>query len=134
MEKILVEVGYVKGGYSAHIPSLEGCITVGNSISEIEDNINEVVPFHLEGLKENNCLVPKEFEGEYSFVYKLSIEALINYYSGIFTKAALSRITGINERQLWHYAAGVRKPRPEQRKRIEEGLHKLGNELISLSL
>ena len=79
-------------------------------------------------------MVPAIFKGEYKFIFKFSIEAIINYYSGIFTKAALSRITGINERQLWHYAAGLRKPRPQQRKRIEDGLHRLGEELISLTL
>lgn len=55
-------------------------------------------------------------------------------YSGVFTKAALSRVTGINERQLWHYAAGVRKPRRAQAKRIEEGIHRLGKELLTIQL
>ncbi|HEY3370105.1 MAG TPA: type II toxin-antitoxin system HicB family antitoxin [Prolixibacteraceae bacterium] len=134
MEQIIVEVGFVDGNYSAHLPQLPGCVTVGTSLKEIEDNMAEIVPFHLEGQKEQGVDVPAIFNGEYKFIFKLSIEAIINYYSGIFTKAALSRITGINERQLWHYAAGLRKPRPQQRKRIEEGLHRLGEELISLTL
>ncbi|MBP5650434.1 MAG: hypothetical protein J6X01_05085 [Bacteroidales bacterium] len=33
--------------------------------------------------------------------------------------SALSRITGINERQLWHYAAGVHKPRRKQAEKIQ---------------
>lgn len=134
MEKVVVEIGFVGGQYSAHLPELPGCITVGSSIKEIEDNIAEVVPFHIEGQREADGEVAAVFDGDYTFTYKLSIEALLNYYSGIFTKAALSRITGINERQLWHYAAGLRNPRPAQRKRIEEGLHKLGQELTSLVL
>lgn len=134
MEKVIVEVGFIDGGYSAHLPELPGCITVGGSLKEIEENIAEVVPFHIEGQREAGGEVSTVFDGDYSFTFKLSIEALLNYYSGIFTKAALSRITGINERQLWHYAAGLRNPRPKQRKRIEEGLHKLGQELISLAL
>lgn len=134
MEKVEVRVEFNGDGYSAALPILPGCFAVGNTLSEIETDIAEVVPFHIEGQRKYGGEVPAVFDGEYEFVYKLSIEALINYYSGIFTKAALSRITGINERQLWHYAAGLRKPRPEQRKRIEDGLHKLGKELISLTL
>ncbi|MCK9638406.1 MAG: hypothetical protein M0R39_00730 [Prolixibacteraceae bacterium] len=57
-----------------------------------------------------------------------------NQISDISTKAALSRITWINQRQLWHYASGMRKPRPAQRKRIEEGLHKLGAELLKIGI
>lgn len=134
MEKVIVEIGFVDGQYSAHLPELPGCITIGRSLKEIEDNMAEIVPFHIEGQREASGEVATVFDGEYTFTYKLSIEALLNYYSGIFTKAALSRITGINERQLWHYAAGISNPRPKQRKRIEEGLHKLGQELISLVL
>lgn len=134
MEQVIVEIGFVDGNYSAHLPQLPGCVTIGSSLKEIEDNMMEIVPFHLEGQKESGGEIPKVFNGSYKFTFKLSIEAMINYYSGIFTKAALSRITGINERQLWHYAAGLRKPRPQQRRRIEEGLHRLGEELISLTL
>jgi len=134
MKEVIVEIGFVDGNYSAHLPQLPGCVTIGSSLKEIENNMIEIVPFHLEGQRESGGEIPSIFKGPYKFVFKLSIEAMINYYSGIFTKAALSRITGINERQLWHYASGLRKPRPQQRKRIEEGLHRLGEELISLTL
>jgi hypothetical protein len=88
----------------------------------------------LEGQKESDGIIPDEFKGEYELVFKLSVEAFLNAYSDVFTKAALSRITGINERQLWHYAAGVRKPRPAQRKRIEDGIRQLAGKLLSLEL
>ena len=57
-----------------------------------------------------------------------------NKFSGIFTKAAFNRVTGINERQLWHYAASVRHPRQVQRKRIVNSMHQLGKELLSVDL
>lgn len=134
MEKIIVEVFYTNNGYSAHIPLLPGCITVGNTIEEVEKYMQEALSFHLSGLEESGGFIPDLFKGDYQLVYKLSTEALLNAYSNIFTKAALSRVTGINERQLWHYAAGLKKPRPAQAKRIETGLHKLGTELLNIRL
>ncbi|MFA6402318.1 MAG: type II toxin-antitoxin system HicB family antitoxin [Salinivirgaceae bacterium] len=134
MEKIIVEVYYSGNNYSAYIPLLPGCITVGDTIEEIEKNMKVAVPFHLEGQSESGGMIPEVFKDEYELVFKLSAEALLNAYSNIFTKAALSRITGINERQLWHYAAGVSKPRPAQLKRIEDGIHKIGRQLIAVSL
>ena len=133
-EKVIVEVSYTGNNYSAHIPILPGCITTGSSLFEIRKNIEEIVPFHIEGMQEDNDKYPSIFNEDYIFIYKLSTEALINEFSGIFTKSALSRVTGINERQLWHYAAGVRLPRKEQRRRIVDGLHKLGKELLSVDL
>lgn len=134
MEKIIVEVYFTGTNYSAHVPQLPGCVAVGDSIEEIEKSMNSAVPFHIEGQSESDGNIPDVFKGEYELVYKFSAEALLNAYSNIFTKAALSRITGINERQLWHYAAGVSKPRPAQLKRIEEGIHKIGRQLIAISL
>lgn len=132
VKKVIVEVTYTGNNYCAYLPILPGCVTTGDSVNEIEKNIADIVPFHLEGMRESNELIPDVFNGEYKFVYHLSVEALLNHYSGIFTKAALARITGINERQLWHYASGLRKPRKAQADRITKGLHQLGNELLSV--
>jgi len=134
MEKVIVEVSFTGNNYSAHIPILPGCVVTGNSLVEIRKHIEEIVPFHIEGTKEDNDEYPSIFDGEYEFIYKLSTDALLNEFSGIFTKSALSRLTGINERQLWHYAAGVRHPRQIQRQRIVKGLHKLGKELLTVEL
>lgn len=134
MEKIIVDITYTGNNYCAHAPILLGCVSTGDTLEEIKDNIKEAIEFHVEGSIADGDEIPEVFKGEYALEYKVSVEALLHEYSGIFTKAALSRITGINERQLWHYAAGISKPRPAQRKRIENGLHNLGQELISLSL
>ena len=64
----------------------------------------------------------------------MDVKSLLDFYSGIFSKAGLERITGINQKQLWHYASGNRKPRPEQAMKLENALHKLGEELISINL
>lgn len=53
---------------------------------------------------------------------------------GIFTNAAIERLTGINQRQIQRYASGESNPRPEQKMKIKDGLHKLGKELIELEL
>ena len=60
--------------------------------------------------------------------------SLLSYYQGIFTNAAIERLTGINQRQIQRYASGESNPRPEQKAKIKDGLHKLGKELIELEL
>lgn len=134
MEKVIVEVFYTGKNFSAHVPILPGCISTAESLDDIKHNIREAIELHIEGSLEDNDLIPVVFKGNYDLEFVLTTEALLEAYSGIFTKAALSRITGINERQLWHYAAGVRKPRKAQSKRIQEGIHRLGKELLSLQV
>jgi len=134
MEKIIVLIEYTGNNYCAHAPILLGCVSTAGTLDEMKKNIKEAIEFHIETSMEFNDTIPEVLKGPYELVFKLSTEALLNAYSNIFTKAALSRITGINERQLWHYASGMRKPRPAQRKRIEDGLHRLGSELLNLSV
>ena len=129
MKKVIVVVEHSEKNLSAYI---EGApiITVGNSLDDIERNINEAIELYLED-NENPCEV---LSGEYELEFKIDAATFINYYSNIFTKAALSRITGINERQLWHYAAGVHKPRRTQMEKIQRGIRHLSKELSSITL
>ena len=97
---------------------------------EIEDNMKEAIELYLED-NPNPCEV---LSGEFELKFKIDAATFINYYSSIFTKAALSRITGINERQLWHYAAGVHKPRRRQLEKIQKGIQSLSRELSAINL
>jgi len=58
----------------------------------------------------------------------------MQYYKGILSNSALERLTGINQKQLHHYASGLKKPRIEQRKKIETALHDLCRELLSINI
>ena len=134
LEKVVVNIYYTGNNFNAYAPDLTGCVSTAATLNEKKKNIKEAIEFHIESSIADNETIPNIFKGEYELEFILSTEALLNAYSDIFTKAALSRITGINERQLWHYASGMRKPRPAQRKRIEDGLHRLGAELLALNV
>ncbi|MBL1264700.1 type II toxin-antitoxin system HicB family antitoxin [Methylomicrobium sp. RS1] len=53
-----VIIEQAEGNYSAYVPDLPGCITTGDSIAEIEQNIREAIEFHLEGLREEGLPIP----------------------------------------------------------------------------
>ncbi len=58
----------------------------------------------------------------------------MEYISGTFTKAALSRMTGINEKQLGHYASGLKKPRPATVEKIENALRQFVSDMSQVHL
>lgn len=120
--------------YSAYIDGIDGIVTTGNSIDEIKKNMVEAIELYVETCKELELECPEELEGDYQLNFKMDVKSLLEFYSGIFTKAGLERITGINQKQLWHYASGNRNPRPEQKIKIETALHKLGEDLLSINL
>ena len=133
MKVVEVIVEHAGNNLSAYI---EGApvITVGNDVKEIEKNMKEAVELYLESCKEMNIAPVEILQGEFTLKFKIDAATFINYYSSIFTKAALSRITGINERQLWHYAAGVHKPRKQQLEKIQKGINALTEELAAINL
>jgi len=134
MEKVQVIIERSKTGYSAYLPELPGCISTGSSIQELKQNITEAISFHLEGMKEDKLSVPRVMAGEFSLQFKFDVETFLNHYDQVFTRRALSRLTGINESLISQYAAGLKHPRRAQAKRIEKGLHDLAKELLEVSL
>ena len=133
MNKVNVIVEYSDKNLSAYIEDAP-VITTGKDLKEIKENMNEAIELYLESCKEMKIVPVPTLQGEIQLDYKIDAATFINYYSGIFTKAALSRITGINERQLWHYAAGIHKPRKKQLEKIQNGINALTKELTSISL
>jgi predicted RNase H-like HicB family nuclease len=132
MEKVVVTVEVTDNNYAAFIDNLPGCVSTGKTFSELKANMAEAVTGHLEVSREFGDEIPEPFNGEYELSFRFDTQSLLQHYRGIFTNAALQRLTGINQKQLQHYASGTSRPRPEQERRIEAALHHLGEELLSV--
>lgn len=69
---------------------------------------------------------------DYSIIYNLEVSAILRDAEQYTTMAAISRVSGINQKQLSHYANSVKKPRREQRERIIEALHTIGKTFLAI--
>ena len=45
-------------GYSAYVPDLPGCVSVGDTRGEMERNIREAIELYLDELREQGALIP----------------------------------------------------------------------------
>jgi hypothetical protein len=136
MEKIQVKIGWSGKNYSciADDSVLNGIVIVTNKTLEgLKKDFKESLQFHIEGCARGGDILPEWLlNGEYELSYILEASALLHSLDGILTRSALSRATGINERQIGHYASGHRKPRLAQRERIINGIHSISKELASV--
>jgi predicted RNase H-like HicB family nuclease len=48
-----------QSNYSAYVPDLPGCVATGTTIEEIEQEIQEAIAFHLDGLRAENLPIPE---------------------------------------------------------------------------
>lgn len=132
MEKLIINIGASSDHYGAYAENCEGVYAAGNSIEDVKNDLFESIRL----LKESRPMeeIPEILRGEYEIEWHYDTQSLLNRYQGIFTNAALERLTGINQKQLWNYANGISKPRESAKRKIEAALHELGRELIALSL
>lgn len=105
--KIIIEKG--KDQYGAYAENVEGIYGAGDTVDEAKQSIIKAIDLYKEFNIEENIL--RILKGEYELIWKFDTVGLLNYYKGIFTNSALERITGINQKQLQHYASGLKKLR-----------------------
>lgn len=127
MKTLKVQIAKVGNTYNAMVDGIDCLLVTGDTLDTIKENLIQ----SIELLKESSDTVPAELQGEYKIDFYLNLKSFLEFYSGVFSKSGLEHLTGINQKQLWHYASGNRKPRKEQRERFESAIHRLGEELIS---
>jgi hypothetical protein len=135
MERFKVQVSKTPTGYCAAMDEIPGWIVgVSGSFADLQKEVKESIEFYVECAKTDGEAYPAALDGEYELDYAFTIESLLSFYDGIISRAALSRLTGINEKQLGHYVCGRSHPRREQSQKIVGALHRLGNELTAISV
>lgn len=130
---IIIEKG-LDGGYSVFPSDDIQSVIIGEGVSVEEakaDFINsfeEVVRF----LKEDDLPIPEDMQDvEFEFRYDLS--SLFNYFSFI-NVSKLARVLGINPSLMRQYKNGSAYISERQIKRIEEGIHRLGQQMMEIKL
>jgi hypothetical protein len=136
MQNIQVKIGWCGNNYScvADDSALNGIVLVaGKTLEGLKKDFQESIRFHIEGCAADGDKLPEWLlNGEYELNYTLETSALLHSLDGLLTRSALSRVTGINQRQLAHYASGHRCPRPVQRQKIVAGIHSISKELSAV--
>lgn len=132
MKTVKIIIEKTADGYTAYAHNAAGIYGAGETPEEAKQSILESISL-LKELNEPEH-IPAILRSHYTLSFQFDAESLLNYYKGIFTNAGLERLTGINQKQLQHYGSGLKKPRENQRRKIESALHKLGSELLSVHL
>jgi hypothetical protein len=131
MKKIRIVIERGKDGYGAYAENVKKIYGMGATVAEVKKSILDCID-NVKSFDDKN--IPAALKGEYEIVWKFDVESVLEYYKGIFSQTGIARLTGINEKQLNHYASGLKKPRPAQVKKIENALHKLGSDLLAIEL
>ena len=134
MEKIHVKVDWCEKNYGAvtECEALNGVVMVtAKTYDGLLADLAEAVRLHVEGCVADGDPMPEWLvKGEYEFDIELGTSALLRKCEQFTSLAAISRASGISQQQLSHYANGLKTPRPAQRRRIVEGIHRIGEKML----
>lgn len=128
MELLKVLINKAGNGVSAHLPALDGFLITAQTVTALRKELRESVNFHMEGLYPEERKEWMDGDFDFDFVF-CDIPSLVSGYSETINQNSLARISGMNESQMRQYASGLKKPSRKVLKRIEEGLHRYGDDI-----
>ncbi|MDE5726956.1 MAG: hypothetical protein K2H83_05415 [Duncaniella sp.] len=136
MHRLTINTSKTPDGYSASCDLMPGWVVAyEGEFDGFENYVRESIDFYVSCAIADGDPYPEILSAhDLELSYKFDVQSLLAHYQNIFSFAALQYITGVNQRQLWHYAAGRSKPRPKQAEKIVCALNRLGKELVSLSV
>lgn len=69
MKEYMIIIEKSKNGYSAYSPDIDGCVAVGDTKEECENNMREALHFHIEMMLEDGLEVPKPIKRTVEFIH-----------------------------------------------------------------
>jgi predicted RNase H-like HicB family nuclease len=131
--KVKVIIEKSDDGFWVTVEDLPGCYSFGKTITEALASTREAISDHVAGLTENGDRIPELFLKNFEFKVKYDLQALFSSYQ-IINKTAFADYVGINASLLRQYAKGLAFASEKQREKIENALHRIGEELTQVYL
>ena len=133
MKKTLKAViEFADNNYTAYLADIDVIIGIGDTLDDVKKSLEESIAFTLEEAEADGVEVPEQLRGEYELKYTFDLPTFLQVYNKVVSKSGLERITGINQKQLWHYANRIRNPKPETVKKVANSIHKFAEELLNV--
>lgn len=119
--------------YIAYNTNMSGCTIIGtrDSVAAAKKDFLDSMAGVAEAKRELGEEVPEAFSNVPD--YKFDLSSLFEYYKMI-NVSAFARFVGINDTLMRQYRKGNTYISDAQLRKIEDGIHKLGNEFSRLQL
>lgn len=134
IKKILAVIEPAKSGCSIYLKDYANISSWGTTIEEAKANLYIAIKEYIEVCEEEGLEVnPPELLSGYELDYRFDLGTLFDYFSFINVSELANKLD-MNSSLMRKYKKGLAYASDVQRKRIEAGLHQLGQELLAVSL
>ena len=133
MKEVLAIIEKDHNGYSVYTENLSTVLNgSGASVAEAKEEMLSGYKDILTLYEEEGKPVPEELR-DLVFTYKYDISALFNAFDFLNASKFAARV-GISPSLMRHYKGGDTYISQAQAKKIESGLHQIGQELLTVTL
>lgn len=123
-----------RDGCSIYLQENPAISSWGLTIEEAKNNFSNAILEYIEAAKEDGYeVIPSELLYGYTLEYKFDLGTLFDYFS-VINVSEFAQKLNMNSSLLRKYKKGLAFASENQRKKIEKGLHQIGNELLAISL
>lgn len=122
------------GGYGIYVPEIEdlSLYGYGETEKEAKEDLNDNLEMIIEHYRENNDKLPDIINADkIIFEYKYDISGFFKAFP-IFNVTELANTLGINQSLLRQYKQGITYASPDQKKKIEKGIHLIAKRISAV--
>ncbi|GHT16561.1 transcriptional regulator [Bacteroidia bacterium] len=101
----------------------------GNTVEATKKDFYAAYEEAKQILKDKGQQVP-----EWKFEFRYDVSSFLDIYQGVLSKSGLEKITGIHQKQLWHYYSGRSKPKPQTVTKIQSSIYQFAEGLKKIQL
>jgi len=134
--KINVEASNKNFVASYQSKDINGTILVtAKTFSQVKKEFISAFNFHIKSCLDDHDNLPNYIiNKKYVFVFKMNTTASLLHIKSLLGTLATTKITGLDSQLLNDYLQGSKQPEAQQIKAINQTLHKIGTELLSVKL
>ncbi len=134
MKKIKVIVEWASDGGVCAFMVDEMFAGMGGTVEAAVADMRDGVKFYIEVAKEMGFPYKPDLDRDFEVELEYDAVSMLKYAREFIKGTKLAELTGIPAAQLGRYANDKAKPRPAQRKKIVEALHKFATPFYAITL
>lgn len=128
--EIIMYISASADNFGACSENCQGIWAAGDTVEACKADTVRAIELIKKNMPREDWPTPLK-AGEYTITWQYDIESFLLFFGGFMSLAGMERITGINQKQLWAYMHGRKKPRQAQKEKIINALHRFAHDLAA---
>ena len=134
MDNVKVIIEWASDGTVSAMMEKDLFAGMGATVEEAVKDLKQGVAFYIATAKEMGFPYKPYLDGNYEIELEYDAVSALQYAREYIKDTKLAELTGIPAAQLGRYANEKSKPRPAQRRRIIEALHRFATPFYAITL